>query len=189
MNLFGAADYLNLEYFFYKILELARSLLYLQLPFGVNWADLLRTLMAIIAIILITVIIYLIIRIREVKQTSSFLHKEYFEVAEEKRENTRWQEVLKHVNGTNPPGWRLAVMESDSMLDELLIQMGYEGEGLGERLKKIDPSRFSTMDYAWEAHKVRNKIAHEGLNFNLGQYEAKRVISLYEKVFQEFGII
>ena len=52
-------------------------------------------------------------------------------------------------------------------------------------MKQINRSDINSIDDAWEAHKVRNRVAHEGSNFELTQREAKRIIGLYEKVFSE----
>lgn len=75
------------------------------------------------------------------------------------------------------------------MLDEMLDHMKYQGPGVAEKLKQIEPSDFLTLDDAWEAHKVRNRIAHQGNDYALGQAEARRIIGLYEKVFKEFYFI
>ena len=72
------------------------------------------------------------------------------------------------------------------MLTDIVSRMGYSGEGLGEQLKQVEKSDFTTLDKAWEAHKVRNTIAHEGGDFILTQREARRIIGLYEDVFREF---
>jgi transposase len=60
---------------------------------------------------------------------------------------------------------------------------------MGERMKAIEKSDFNTIDDAWEAHKARNNIAHQGGGFALNQREARRIISLYERVFREFQLI
>lgn len=101
----------------------------------------------------------------------------------------KWALVQKHVNSDNPAEWRLAILEADILLDVLVRDLRLSGENLGERLKAADRKRFITIDQAWEAHKIRNAIAHEGSGFTLGQREAKRVISLYQLVFQEFNYI
>ncbi len=75
------------------------------------------------------------------------------------------------------------------MLDDMVDAMGYEGEGLGERLKQIERSDFNTLNQAWEAHKIRNNIAHAGSDFTLTQREVRRVIDLYKQVFDEFDFI
>ncbi|MFO0718467.1 MAG: hypothetical protein U0522_00330 [Candidatus Paceibacterota bacterium] len=104
-------------------------------------------------------------------------------------QNKRWERVLEHIESTNPNDWKIAIIESDSILDEMTKSMGYHGDNLGERLKGIEVSDFNTLNNAWEAHKVRNMIAHEGANFELNEREARRVIALYKSVFEEFKYI
>ena len=97
--------------------------------------------------------------------------------------------VQKHLHSENESDWRLAVLEADVLLDEMVTGMGYHGDSLGEKLKGIEKSDFLTLDEAWEAHTVRNKIAHEGASFVLTEREAKRIGKLYENVFKEFHYI
>ena len=101
----------------------------------------------------------------------------------------RWDSVKSHIESTNQNDWRQAILEADIMLDDLLNKMEYHGEGVGEKLKRVEKADFNTLDDAWEAHKVRNQIAHEGSALSLSQYEAKRVINLYKNVFEEFYYI
>jgi hypothetical protein len=103
--------------------------------------------------------------------------------------NERWERVLHHINSLNPSDWRQAIIEADVMLDELLKASGYHGDTLGERLKSVEPSDFLTIDAAWEAHKVRNRLAHEGSDFLLTDRDAKKTIAQFESVFKEFKII
>ncbi len=102
---------------------------------------------------------------------------------------SRFARVEAHVHSSRESDWRLAVLEADVLLDEMVTGMGYHGDSLGEKLKVIEPSDFTTLDRAWEAHAVRNKIAHEGAAFSLTEREAKRVVKLYEEVFREFKYI
>ncbi|HZS42651.1 MAG TPA: hypothetical protein VFA52_00285 [Candidatus Paceibacterota bacterium] len=146
-----------------------------------------------ISVLFLMGVIYILFRLH---------YLERFQRAREKRERTirsgsvevpkgniKWQRVLDHVNSENPNDWRLAILEGDILLGDLLEKMGYHGEGIGEMLKSVEKSDFNTIDNAWEAHKIRNAIAHEGADFILSQREARRVIALYESVFQEFHFI
>jgi hypothetical protein len=101
----------------------------------------------------------------------------------------RWSTVSTHIESENPNDWKQAILEADIMLDDLLTNIGYRGESVGEKLKRVDPAHFQTLGDAWEAHKVRNQIAHEGSAFSLNQVEARRVIQQYRKVFEEFYYI
>ncbi len=103
--------------------------------------------------------------------------------------NKRWTRVLEHVESKSPNDWKIAIIEADSILDDMTKSMGYHGDTLGERLKAVEVSDFNTLNNAWDAHKVRNQIAHEGSNFQLNERETRRVIALYESVFKEFKYI
>ncbi|MDO8590017.1 MAG: hypothetical protein Q7R69_01990 [bacterium] len=103
--------------------------------------------------------------------------------------NEKWEQVLKYANSNNASDWRLAVIEADVMLESLLRTIGYLGESVGDMLKSADKNEFLTIDDAWEAHKVRNAIAHSGGDFQLSERETKRVVALFEKVFKEFQVI
>ncbi len=79
----------------------------------------------------------------------------------------------------------MAIIEADLLLEDVITQMGYQGQSLGEKLKSIEQADFPMLQLAWEAHKVRNKIAHEGEKFILTQREARRVIDLFEVVLKD----
>ncbi len=108
---------------------------------------------------------------------------------EENITNQKWEKVLAHVESLNESDWRIAIIEADIILDELLDKLSLPGDSIGEKLKAVEKSDFRTLDDAWEAHKSRNRISHDGQEYILNQREAKRVIGLYEKVFKEFEII
>jgi hypothetical protein len=101
----------------------------------------------------------------------------------------RWKSAINHINSDNPNDWKQAILEADIILDDLLDRMGYRGESIGEKLKKVAKGDMASLNEAWEAHKIRNQIAHEGSSFNLNQLQAKNVIAMYRKVFDEFYYI
>lgn len=102
--------------------------------------------------------------------------------------NSRLTDVLQHLESDRPNDWKLAIIEADIILDEVLKQQGYAGASLGERLKSVAPSQLQSLQDAWEAHKVRNRIAHEGADFVLTHRIAEETIQRYRRVFAEFGI-
>ena len=104
-------------------------------------------------------------------------------------EDRRWEHILTLVASGNPSDWRAAIIEADIMLSELTERMLLPGFSVGDRLKMATRDRFQTLNDAWEAHKVRNEIAHSGSQFLLTQREARRAIALYGNVFREHGMI
>jgi len=76
-------------------------------------------------------------------------------------------ELSQHWGGiehflNNPATYSLAVTEGDKILDATLQASAVEGKNMSERLQKAQP-RFESALYQeiWDAHKLRNQIAHE----------------------------
>lgn len=103
--------------------------------------------------------------------------------------NTRWESIQKHIVENSPEAWRIAIIEADIMLDETLREAGYVGQSIGEMLKGANTQSFKTVQDAWDAHKVRNDIAHVGSDFVLTKRTAQETIMHFERVFREFGAI
>jgi|GEM_PF-563732 len=100
-----------------------------------------------------------------------------------------WTRIQEHINSGNPSDWRVAILESDIILGQILNSLQLPGDSIGEKLKAVEPSDFVTIENAWEAHKIRNQVAHSGGEFLISEREAKRVVALYESVFREFDYI
>jgi hypothetical protein len=143
----------------------------------------------------IIVIIYCVEKLKKIRKAEEKIYDLKVEPAFEKVDTgdpaltNRWLSVSKHVASPNQNDWKQAILEADIMLDDILTKMGYQGESVGEKLKRANPGDFKSLHEAWEAHKVRNQIAHEGSDFTLGEHDAKHVISMYKKVFEEFFYI
>ncbi len=112
-----------------------------------------------------------------------------FHPPKERVPDKRWLSVKSKLDSHSEGDWRLSIIEADIILEDMLTRMGYHGEGIGEKLQKVEKSDFQTLDLAWEAHKVRNRIAHDGPSYHLTHDDAKRVIGQFEKVFEEFYFI
>ena len=158
-------------------------------------------ILSVLAIFFILVISYCVIRMFEIRRKEhKHLQHEIAEYAHHQAEknkvteenvtkNERWRSALTHLLSNNVNDWRLAIIEADTMLESLTEQLGFKGETLGERLKSVDKDKFRGLNLAWEAHAMRNRIAHEGLEFQFSHNEAKRIIALYEQIFRDYDYI
>lgn len=108
------------------------------------------------------------------------------EVMDDKLEHSRWSYIRQLIESPQESDWRTAIIEADIMLDELLSKLGYVGSTIGDKLKMANATNFQTLQDAWEAHKVRNDIAHSGSMYQLSPNVAYRTIGRYENVFREF---
>lgn len=147
-----------------------------------------RYFIYLISILFILGIIYLWNQIDKIRLNETKLI--YPEVTPEATKiNPKWERILDLSESLNENDWRQAIIEADIMLAELLDKMQLPGESIGDKLKLIEKSDFNMIDNAWEAHKIRNNIAHEGLDYVLTQRETRWVIGLYKTVFEEFQMI
>lgn len=109
---------------------------------------------------------------------------------ERTEKNHRWERVEEHMRSQNPSDWKMAILDADNILDEIVERMGYRGETLGERMKMIEPSDFPYLDDAWRAHKTRNDIAHQGgADDVLTRSLAEGTINIYHRIFKELGYL
>ncbi|OIP78527.1 MAG: hypothetical protein AUK16_00015 [Parcubacteria group bacterium CG2_30_44_11] len=106
-----------------------------------------------------------------------------------KGHNARWAEVLRHVASAQPNDWKLAIIEADIMLGDFLKERGYAGQSIGDQLKSIPPMQMSSLQDAWDAHRIRNRIAHEGSDFVLTHSLSQEAIVKYERALRELGLV
>lgn len=73
------------------------------------------------------------------------------------------------------------VLAVDSVLDLALTELGFAGS-LGDKLKKAGP-RIPTIQAVWDAHKLRNRLAHEH-DASVNQAEADRAVRILENAIR-----
>lgn len=100
----------------------------------------------------------------------------------------KWAEIEKKFKSQSESDLKLAVIEADKILDNLLERMGYHGKTMGERLEQVQPAQFPRLQEVWDAHKIRNNIVHD-TDYKLSYGEAERAIKTYEAVLQELEVI
>ena len=138
------------------------------------------------------IIIYCCIRMFQIRQTERrrFAALQHTVTAHDvPKTQLRWSRILEEAASDNERTWRLAILEADIMLNELLDVLGYKGETIADKLRGVDRANFNTVDLAWEAHRFRNQIAHEANPQLLNAREVRRVMGLYERVFKEFRFV
>lgn len=106
------------------------------------------------------------------------------EFAYGKAANQRWEEIKLRLKKGDEANIKLAVIEADNLMDEILKRMGLPGADMGERLKQIEIQEIKNIEKIWTTHKIRNQIVHEA-NFHLSQEEAETVIEGTEEALKE----
>ena len=98
-----------------------------------------------------------------------------------------WEQVEMLV--LQPNSAPMAVSEGDKLLDAGLKLIGAKGESMGERLKSSE-KRFTAELYhrVWEAHKLRNRLAHE-VGAQAHASEAKTAVASFREALNSIGLI
>jgi hypothetical protein len=147
-----------------------------------------------LSVIFILGIIFCIIKLlmtREERNTS-FENHVASGVSQQKVVNPRtehWAKVSEAMASPNEQLWRSALIDADTMLEEVVNAMGYQGETFGEKLKQINRADVPWLDAAWDVHRLRNILAHEGSRYHLTQREAYRAYKVYESILYETGYL
>ena len=99
-----------------------------------------------------------------------------------------WNKIVEKSQSMDENQRKFAIIEADTLIEKILALAGYDGENLGAKLKQVERGDIESLDDLWEAHKVRNRIAHEA-NYKLSIEYTKAAISRYEKVLKELEYI
>ncbi len=183
------ANQANVEYFFRLVYECFHGACYG--PVSWSWlADLwvwITVIGYMVSVVALFAIVYTMVRLFELRK-----HEHHFYATpitppqKESANNQRWAHIQELIHSETASQWREAIIEADILLDEVLSDAGFVGEGVGDKLRSAS---FGTIIDAGEAHGVRNRIAHEGSSFDLTASFAQRTIAKYENVFREFKAI
>jgi hypothetical protein len=168
--------------------------------FSYHFLIFMYVLASVILIAFITLILYLLVRLYEIKVADDKKKKATItptampvspnsDIPMAPPENQTWKHIRERLLSNSDSDWKLGVIEGDIYLDKVLDDKGFHGETTGDKLKQVTPDKLPSIQMAWEAHKIRNRIAHDGAAFVLTMPEARRLLSYYEVIFTDFGVI
>ena len=100
----------------------------------------------------------------------------------------RWEKIKKRLDSDNESEYKVAVIEADNVIDDLISRLGYKGENLSERLESIPEGQLYDLGEIKEAHEIRNRIIHEE-DFALSREDAKKVLGKYEHFLRHFEVL
>ncbi len=96
----------------------------------------------------------------------------------------KWLKIkARSVRGTEDE-YKLAIIEADSLLDEILKKIGYEEEELSGKLNKIPAGVLPNIEEILQAHKIRNDIIYDP-NYKLSLEETEKILAIFEKALTD----
>ncbi len=105
-----------------------------------------------------------------------------------KKLKLKWEKIVKRLESENESEYKVAIIEADNLIDDLIARLGYSGNNMRERLENIVPGQIDNIEKIKEAHEVRNKvIQEEGLS--ISREEAKKVLDDFAELLRFFDVI
>ena len=180
--------WLNLEYLFDQILNLLRWPWILIKKLILLLADVpIKAYFIIAGFVFIAVMAFLFFKFRQLERKIKIASIVSFKEEEKLPQDRtgKWKDIKNKINSDNVEDWKEAIIAADSILDDIFSRIGFKMDGLGEKLKNIEPSDFASLQDVWEAYKIRSRIAREGARFEMSHEEAKSALAQYEKGLKE----
>lgn len=142
-----------------------------------------------ISAVLFSGIVYLIAKLNLVGASMDRLSEVIGRKDLSRRKSIRaWQQVERRMHIGDEAQIKLAVIEADKILDEILKMAGLKGETMADRLKRLNPAQLSNIESVWQVHKMRNRIVHEP-DFHVTHAEAEYAVEVYRAALKELGLI
>lgn len=152
--------------------------------------DILKSIGFLVSLIFAILIIWIALRSRE--KIADKLEEVKLELNPPKpgegKYEARWKEVQEHLTSFREAEWKFAIIEADKIMEAVLEEAGFPGETIGERMTLIEKDQLVVIDELWQAHKLRNLIAHDP-HYQVKYAEARQAIEYYEKALRELGVL
>ena len=184
--------WLNLEYLFDRLFYWIKQFWILIKKLILLLADVpIKAYFIIAGFVFIAVMAFLFFKLRKLKRKIKVASIVSFKEEEKlsKDRAIKWKDIKNKINSDSIEDWKEAIIMADSILDDIFSRIGYKMDGLGEKLKNIEPSDFENLQEVWDAYKIRSRIAREGAHFEISHDEAKDTLAKYEKGLKELKYI
>ncbi len=98
----------------------------------------------------------------------------------------RWEQV-EHTATQGMMGAKLAIIEADKLLDQVLRSMAMPGTTLGERLKST-AYQYPNIRKVWSAHRLRNQLVHD-TSFEMASRQARQALDDYKAALKVLNVM
>lgn len=155
--------------------------------FFYNFVFYAKVFFIILSVILLLSIMLLIIASKKFEEIRKFWWKN-INVIPKTSYQIKWARIESRIKTRREAEYKLATIEADKIIDNILFLIGYKGNTLGDKLKKMNIGQLSCLDEIWEAHKLRNRIVHypdEHVTID----EAEDAIKKFRRGLEELNVL
>lgn len=99
-----------------------------------------------------------------------------------------WRQVKERMARGTETNYKLAILEADRILDEVLKLMALPGQTMDERLSQVTTEHMAAIEQLRRAHQVARRITIDP-EFTVDATLGREVIKTYADLFSEYGIV
>jgi len=108
-------------------------------------------------------------------------------VSKKNKLKIQWENILARLQSDNPSEYKVAVIEADRIVENLIRKLGYKGKNMTEILGEVKPGQIDNLEEIKQSHEVRNRIIHDE-SFVLDRDTAKKTLAAYENFLDSFEV-
>ncbi len=98
-----------------------------------------------------------------------------------------WGKIVSRIKGEKEEDYKMAIIEADDLLKEILLKMNFKGETMNDLLSQVDEKSLPSIEDVYYAHGLRNNIVHNP-DYDLNIDHAKKSLKIYEQAFRDLQL-
>lgn len=105
-----------------------------------------------------------------------------------RRYEREWNKINAFLDKKTEDAYKIAIIEADSFIDQILKRLNIPGKNIEERLKNTSDGQVSNIEDLRDAHNLRNNVVHDPsilVDFD----KAKEILGVYEKTLRLLDLI
>ncbi|MGA2417877.1 MAG: hypothetical protein ABSF55_01390 [Candidatus Staskawiczbacteria bacterium] len=99
----------------------------------------------------------------------------------------QWSKIKKRAESGAESDLKLAIIDADDFLGEVLDDRGYEGKDFQETINKAGRLIAPILNDVLKAHEARNSIVYDP-DYKLSDDQAKKILATYEQAVNSIGM-
>ncbi|OGZ71152.1 MAG: hypothetical protein A2904_00845 [Candidatus Staskawiczbacteria bacterium RIFCSPLOWO2_01_FULL_33_9] len=99
----------------------------------------------------------------------------------------RWKKIQKRAETGIESEYKLALIEADDFLNEILEERGFIGNNFEELVNNAGKAALPNLDEIFLAHEIRNSIVYNP-DYKIDLEKAKKILAIYESTIKTIGV-
>jgi hypothetical protein len=100
----------------------------------------------------------------------------------------KWKKIKKRIASPSEANWKLAIIESEELIEQALSNMGYKGEGLREKLRGVDTAVIPNIPDLISSYDIFINILADN-NYKIEHDKAIKIVSSFEEFLTHFDLL